>query len=101
MQQIYVIGDIHTVSAFGLAGVLGMTADPETAPARLEEILGRGDAALVMVTCDLAREMAGRIAEINFSRPSPVVITLPGFDDKKGFSRSVVSYVSEALGVAL
>ena len=40
MQQIYVIGDIHTVSAFGLAGVLGVTADPETAPARLEEILG-------------------------------------------------------------
>ena len=101
MEQICVIADMHTVSALRLAGVKGIVADKTDAEARLEEVLGKGENVLVIVTNELAQALAGRITEINFSRSLPVIIVLPGFDDTKGFSRSVVSYVSEALGVAL
>ena len=95
------IGDIHTVSAFRLAGATGVICGPKDAALKLEEILRKGDAFVVALTPDLADALGERINEINLNLPSPVIIVLPGIDDPKGFRRSVVSYVSEALGVAL
>lgn len=101
MEGIYIIGDLHTVSAFRLSGVTGVVSGREDAAAKLEEIVRKGDAALVVITNDLAEELGERINAINLNLPSPVVIAIPGIDDTKGFRRSVVSYVSEALGVSL
>lgn len=101
MEQIYVIGDIHTVSAFRLAGVTGVISGRGEAAAKLDEIIGKGDAAVVMITNDLAKDLGERINAINLNLPFPVIIVLPGIDDDRGFGKSVVSYVSEALGVAL
>ena len=101
METIYVIGDIHTVSAFRLAGVAGVVCGREEAAARLEELVRKGDAAIVAVTNDLADDLADRIAQINLLLPAPVVVAIPGMDDPKGFRRSAMSYVSEALGISL
>jgi hypothetical protein len=38
---------------------------------------------------------------INLNLPAPVVIAIPGIDDAQGFRRSVISYISEALGISL
>jgi vacuolar-type H+-ATPase subunit F/Vma7 len=101
MEQIYIIGDIHTVSAFRLSGVSGVVSSKQDAKARLEEIIRKGDAAVVAITNELADGLDERIRVINLTLPSPVVIAIPGIDDDQGCRRSVMSYISEALGISL
>lgn len=101
MEKIYIIGDMHTVSAFRLAGVEGIVSGNEDAAQRLNELIGKKDAAIVFITNELAYGLVDRITEINLSMPSPVVIEIPGIDDREGFRGSVMAYVSEALGISL
>jgi len=101
MKKIYLIADIHTVSAFRLSGVEGVVSDRENALSRLEEIIGKADAGIVAITRELGEGIQERIAEINLAMPSPVVIEIPGLDDMRGFGRSGVNYIAEALGVSL
>lgn len=101
MEKIYVIGDIHTVSAFRLSGVTGVVSDKEDAAEKMEDIIRRGDAAIVAITNELADVIQERIGVINLNLPAPVVIAIPGVDDVQGFRRSVMSYISEALGISL
>lgn len=101
MEKIYIIGDIHTVSAFRLSGVEGVVSGPDNAPAKLEEIVGKNDAGIILMTNDLTDGLQERIKEINLNMPSPVVIEIPGIDDTEGFRRSAMSYISEALGISL
>jgi hypothetical protein len=49
----------------------------------------------------LARHLEERLLEINLTRPSPVIIEIPGIDDQEGFRRSAVGYISEALAFSL
>lgn len=101
MEKIYIIGDIHTVSAFRLSGVTGVLSGSQDAAAKLEEIIRKGDAAIVGITNELAGGIEERIRAINLNLPSPVVVAIPGIDDSQGFQRSVMSYISEALGISL
>lgn len=101
MEQIYVIGDIHTVSAFRLSGATGIVSGREDAAVKLEDIIRKGDAAVVIITNDLADDFQERINAINLDLSAPVVIAIPGIDDDRGLGRSIMSYISEALGVSL
>lgn len=101
MKKIYIIGDMHTVSAFRLCGVEGVVCGLDAAPAALEEIIGKKDAGIVLLTNDLAKNLRARITEINVNVPSSVVIEIPGLDDTQGLGKSGLGYVSEALGVSL
>jgi vacuolar-type H+-ATPase subunit F/Vma7 len=101
MEKIYVLGDLHTVSAFRLAGVEGRASDPDNAEAELETLVLRPDASIVLITNDLAWNLRERIIEINLKRPKPVILEIPGIDDELGFRRSAVGYISEALGITL
>jgi vacuolar-type H+-ATPase subunit F/Vma7 len=101
MDQIYIIGDIHTVSAFRLSGVVGVISSRLDAAAKLENIILKGDAGIVAITNDLADGLQERIKEINLDLPVPVVLAIPGIEDVHGFRRSATSYISEALGISL
>jgi len=101
MEKIYIIGDMHTVSAFRLSGVEGVVSGPDKAAAKLEEIIGKSDAGIILMTNDLADNLQARIKEINLNMPSSVVIEIPGIDDTEGFRRSAMGYISEALGISL
>ena len=101
MKKIYIIGDMHTVSAFRLSGITGVVSSRDDAPSRLEEVIGKGDAGIVVITNELAEDLQVRIAEINLDMLSPAVIEIPGIDDALGFRRSAVGYIAEALGVAV
>jgi vacuolar-type H+-ATPase subunit F/Vma7 len=101
MKKIYIIGDMHTVSAFHLSGVEGVVSDRDHAPSKLEEVIGKEDAGIVGVTNTLAEDLQMRIADINLNLPGIVVIVIPGIDDTEGLSRSLVGYIAEALGIAL
>ncbi len=101
MDKIYIIGDMDTVSAFRLSGLEGAVASPDVAAAKLEEIIGKRDAGIVLVTNNLAETLQARITDINLNMPNPVIIEIPGIDDAEGFHRSAMSYIAEALGVSL
>lgn len=101
MKKIYIIGDIHTVSAFRLSGVTGEVSDRENVLSRLDEVVRREDAGIVMITNELAGDLEARIADINLNSISPVIIEIPGIDETQVLSRSVVGYIAEALGIAL
>lgn len=100
-EQIYIIGDVHTVSAFRLCGAAGVVSTRISAAADLEAVIHKGDAAVVAITNDLAEGLEERIGAINVNLPSAIVIAIPGIDDVHGFLRSVTRYVSEALGISL
>ena len=89
------------MSAFRLSGVEGVEAAPPEALNRLEEIIGKKDAGIVLMTNELTGDLQGRIREINLNMQRPVVIEIPGIDDAEGFRRSALSYVAEALGLSL
>ena len=95
------IGDMHTVSAFRLAGVKGVVATPARAAITLEEIVRKKDAGIVLITKELACGLNERMTEISLNRPLPVVIEIPGIDDPQGVCRSAMGYVAEALGISL
>lgn len=101
MYKISIIGDLHTVNAWRLAGVSGVVCDRAAAPAALEEIIRAGDAGIVVITQALAEDLQERIAALNLSGTSPVIIEVPGIDDPLVLRRSVVDYIAEALGISL
>lgn len=101
MKKIYIIGDMHTVSALRLLGVTGVVCTRDQSLSRLEEIVGGGDAGIVIITNELAGDLNARIMEINLSNLGPVVIEIPGIDDTKGLIKSEVGYIAEALGITL
>jgi len=101
MERIYIIGDVNTVSAFRLSGATGVVSIKQDAGARLEEIIRKGDAAIVAITNDFADGLEERIRSINLTLPAPVVVAIPGIDETQCFRRSIVSYISEALGISL
>lgn len=95
------MGDMHTVSAFRLAGVEGVVVVPDRAAGMLEELVRKKDAAVLLITNELAAGLAKRITYINLNLPQPVVLEIPGIDDKEGFRGSVMGFVEEALGISL
>ena len=101
MRKIYIIGDMHTVSAFRLSGVEGVVSDPHEARTKLEEVIGKKDAGIVLITNDLTGSLQSRIKEINLIMSSPLVIEIPGIDDTEGLRGSIMNYVAEALGISL
>mgnify|MGYP001247261237 CR=1 FL=1 len=101
MEKIYIIGDMHTVSAFRLSGVEGVISTADNAQALLEEIVGKKDAGIILVTNDLAANFQAHIREINLEMPSTVIIEIPGIDTAEGLQKSTMSYISEALGISL
>ena len=101
MKKIYIIGDMHTVSALRLLGVTGVVCTKEQSLSRLEAVMTKGDAGIVVITNELAEDLTVRIMEINLSNVGPVIIEIPGIDDTKGLIKSEVAYIAEALGIAL
>ncbi len=101
MSNIYLIGDIHTVSAFRLAGITGVVADEASAAACFEEVIARRDAGILAITNGLARKLEPQIAARALSGELPVIIEMPGIDEDEEFRTSALGYVAEALGIAL
>lgn len=101
MSSIYLIGDVHTVNSFRICGIDGFTADAESAPVLLRKLLESDDASVIIVTRELAETLSGIIKKVNLESPQRVIIEILGIDDKRGFGRSLTSYITEALGVAL
>jgi len=101
MNRIYVIGDMHTVSALRLAGLAGRVCDQDTVATGLEEVVASDDASIVLITQKLAEGLQARIMEISLTGGAAVIIPIPGIDEPLALERSVASYIAEALGMAV
>ena len=101
MNTVYIIGDMHTVSAFRLAGVRGVVSEKESVEAHFEDIVKRDDAGIVIVTNTLAENLQDRIEQLSLSGSGPVVIEIPGIDDEGGLRASAVRYIAGALGISV
>ena len=101
MEKIYILGDIHTVTALRLAGVEGRVADRESVDIHLNELLERGDAGVIVITRELAEEIPEKIYSVNLNSVIPVIVEIPGIDDPRGFSTSILDYITEALGISI
>ncbi len=101
MEKIYLLGDIHTANAFRLGGVEGFITDQSNLDANLKEVIDKEDAAIIIITRELAEKIPERISDINLNLTLPVIIELPGIDDERGFGKSPAAYFSEALGISI
>jgi len=99
--RIYLMGDAHTVTAFRVGGIEGVITDKEGSESILTDISGRDDAAIILITRDLSEPITEMITEINLNRVSPVIVEIPGIDDQRGFGKSLLGYITEALGVSI
>ena len=101
MALICLIGDVHTVNAFRICGLEGVYANEETAPAVLDALAGDDGTAVILVTRELAHNLTDTVKKFNLESSGKVIIEIPGIDDTQGPGRSLTSYITEALGVAL
>lgn len=99
--MIYILGDIHTVNAFKLSGVTGLITDQVNLDTNLNQVLEKKDAAIIIITRELAEQIPERISDINLNLMLPVVIELPGILDDRGFGKSQLAYFAEALGISI
>lgn len=101
MEKIHIIGDIHTVTALRLGGVEGTVSDPDTVRAALADVMRRRDAGIILVTRELAEHAGDMISDCNLNRVMPVIAEIPGIHDSRGFGKSIMSYITEALGITI
>ncbi|HPS59030.1 MAG TPA: V-type ATP synthase subunit F [Spirochaetota bacterium] len=101
MDCVYLIGDVHTVNTFRICGIEGFAAGGEPAQVILGRLLVKRDAAVILVTREFAESLSDTIRKVNLESGGRVIIEIPGVDDIRGFGRSLTSYITEALGVAL
>ena len=101
MKKTYLIGDIHTANAFRLAGIEVTVSGPDRASLDLNMLFKKQDAALIMITREIAQSIQTEIYEINLNQPYPVIIVIPGVNDTPGFQTSVLDYITEALGISI
>ncbi|MBN1533021.1 MAG: V-type ATP synthase subunit F [Spirochaetes bacterium] len=101
MDRILLIGDRDTASAFRLGGIDCIVSDREHVAAHLGAAMSRGDAAVLLITSSLAAVVSEAIRDCNLTRARPVVVEIPGVFDDPSLSRSIMSYVTEALGISI
>ena len=101
MKKAYLLGDMHTANAFRLAGIEVTASSPDRASLDLDLLLNKQDAALILVTREIAKSIQTEIYEINLNQPYPVIIEIPGVHDSPGFQTSVLDYITEALGISI
>ncbi len=77
-MKLFVIGHEDAVLGFSLIGVEGFsTDDPAVALEKLEEVMGRGDVGLILITAGLAGRLDERMRESEQGTTLPIVLQVP------------------------
>jgi vacuolar-type H+-ATPase subunit F/Vma7 len=101
MEKIYVIGDIHTATVFRLGGAESVCSAADTVREDLARIIREDDATIILITRELAETAGDMISNCNLNRVKPVIVEIPGINDPRGFGKSIMSYITEALGISI
>ena len=95
------VGDNNTANAFRIGGIEAMVSDPDQIIKDIDLLITREDAGLILITYDLAIYIKDKISDVNLNKPKPIIIEIPRLDDERGFGKSIISYVTEALGISI
>jgi vacuolar-type H+-ATPase subunit F/Vma7 len=80
--SIFIIGDIHSVTAFRIAGFEGYAATRANVSEYFENLISKNYIGILLITFNL-------------------IIEIPGVEDTSTIDKSILSYVTEALGIAI
>jgi V/A-type H+/Na+-transporting ATPase subunit F len=102
-MQMYLISDnVDTETGMRLAGVEGCVVHkPEEVRDAMDKVLENKDIAIVLITEKLIKLLPEYIYEIKMKRKLPLIVEIP---DRHGYGRdanSIMSYVSDAIGLKL
>lgn len=99
----FVIGDNDMITGFRLVGVEGTEANSvDEAKQALENVLVRGDVAVVIVSQAFSNQPAMReaIGRVRRERTSPLIVEIPGSRGPSSETR-ISDLVSKTLGIRL
>ena len=101
MNDIVVLGDLDTVTAFRAGGIEGMVASSETVGRLMDSIIERGDVFILLITRSISGSISDIIHEINLNRSYPVILEIPGVEEREGFGTTLMEHITRALGISI
>ena len=100
-ERIVCVGDPHTVTALRIAGIEGICATGDTVLSVLGSLRRDRNCAIILITGELAGQKANLVRDLNREPHGPAVLEIPGIHSKGGPPVSVMTYINQALGIAL
>jgi vacuolar-type H+-ATPase subunit F/Vma7 len=101
MKRIYVIGDIHTVTAFRLGGLHGLISSADGIREDLMTVLRDDEAGIVLITRELSVKVRDIIDTAGPEGESPAVVEIPGINGGADSAASVLGHLISALGISI
>ena len=100
-DAVFMVGDHDTAAAFRIGGIESIVSNGDSIRKDMGLLIKREDAELILVTDDLAFQIKDVINDVNLNRVKPIIIEIPRLDDEQGFGKSILGYVTEALGISM
>jgi V/A-type H+-transporting ATPase subunit F len=102
-MRMYLISDnVDTRTGMRLAGIEGCVVhEPEEVKNEMDKVLSNSDIGIVLVTGKLIKLLPEYFSDIKINRKLPLIVEIP---DRHGGGRdknSIMSYISEAIGLRL
>jgi len=95
-----VIGDNDTVLGFAYASIAGRAARTrDETLAALEEARRRKDVGVVIITEDMAAKVRAELDAMRRSQGRPLIVEIPGPQGPASGRRSLLSVITEAVGI--
>ena len=101
-MKLLVLGNREAVQGFTLLGVDGRrVATPEEINQALDEALSRSDVGIVLVTNDVARQIAPRMEQLKLRATVPLVVEIPGPAGQSPDEPSLSEVIRQAIGIKI
>ncbi len=100
-MRVAIIGDMHTVTAFRVAGVKGFPADAATAGDTLRRLFEDGNYCILAVTRGLAETLDPELVHRIRHSTTAIFMEVPALDDEEGFRGGIMQVLTEALGIEM
>ncbi len=95
----FLLGDIHTVTAFRINGITGVCCNADTVALQFGSLLAKNIAGIVLITTSLAQYVTELINTANLSKTNLSIIEIPGIDDSMQYAKTTETYIKESLGI--
>jgi len=100
-ERIVCVGDAHTVTALRVAGIEGIIATADNIQHVMKTLCADKTCAVILVTRELAGLKQNMVRDLNREVRGPAVLEIPGIHSRGGSPVSVMTYINQALGIAL
>ena len=98
----FIIGDEDAVLGFELVGVPGIpVSSAEEAETAFNKALSEKDTGIIIITEEAASMIRSRVDRYMFSETFPLIVEIPGSDDKGRSGKDLRTMVNQAIGIKL